>query len=235
MDFAVATFCYGERYYNQTNRLIKSFENVVDRPTIYVVTDNTDVINKPEYVKVKNVLEYNEKYTSYKDNYYDFDFSVKRFSLLSAFEDGYENVILTDTDVFPTNLYSERSVMNSFVKNAVAGQVTYDFDQEQRGNSSLGNRFQHYEKAFNVELDKSQLREMVEDCIQYISIEGDLKFDFINTWSKCIDIKDTDGLPNIPAGNIDEMCFSALKNNIKMVNNSNVSINILVPNHDKWY
>ena len=52
---------------------------------------------------------------------------------------------------------------------------------------------------------------------------------------KCIEIKNTDNLFNIPAGNIDEMCFSALMNNVELKNNSNAHVNLLVPNHEKWY
>ena len=60
-------------------------------------------------------------------------------------------------------------------------------------------------------------------------------YSFLSTWDKCIEIKKTDNLRNIPAGNIDEMCFSAFYNDIKLYNNSSKHINLLIPNHDKWY
>lgn len=236
MDYAICTFCYGERYYQQTNRLIESFDLIEEKPEIFIVTDSPEKIIKRDFVKSKNVKEYDQKYSNYYDNYYDFDFSVKRFSLLYAFENGYDNVILTDTDVIPNySLYNTESVMNTFVENAVGGQVTYSFKSEQETNSMLGDRFKHYENVFNVNFDKEMLNEMVEDCIQFISIKSDLKYKFIDTWNECIRIKDQDGLRNTPAGNIDEMCFSALYNGIKIVNTSDKSVNLLVAHHDKWY
>lgn len=236
MAYAICTFCYGERYYNQTNRLIESFDEIVDAPDIFVVSDKPENLIKRDFVKVKNVKDYDEKYLSYYNNYYDFDFSVKRFSLLYAFENGYDNVILTDTDVIPNySLYNRDSVMNTFVKNSIGGQVTYDFEQEQKSNSMLGDRFKFYEKFFGVSFDRSLLKEMVEDCIQFISIDKDLKFKFIDTWSECIKIKNENGLPNAPAGNIDEMCFSALHNGLNVVNTSGLSVNLLVAHHEKWY
>jgi hypothetical protein len=236
MNYAIATFCYGERYYQQTNRFIDGIDILDEKPNIFIVTDNPEKITKKDYVFVKNISAYNQDYLIYQNNYYDFDFSVKRFSLLYAFENGYENVILTDTDILPNySLYNTESIMNTFIENTVGGQVTYNFIEEQKTFSMLGDRFKHYEKSFNVEFDKELLNEMPEDCIQFISIKGDKRFDFIKTWNECIEIKDSCGLPNAPAGNIDEMCFSALYNSLNIANTSNRSINLLVAHHEKWY
>jgi len=236
MNYAIATFCYGERYQNQTNRLINSINELSEKPDIFIVTDNPDGICKSENVYVKHVKDYNEDYLNYGKSYYDFDFSVKRFSLMYAFDKGYENVILTDTDVIPNyDLYNTESIMNTFVKNSIGGQITYNFEEEQQRHSMLGDRFLYYEKHFGLEFDKNLLTEMVEDCIQFISIQGDKRFDFLRSWNECIEVKDSKGLPNAPAGNIDEMCFSALKHGIKNVNTSGRSLNLLIAHHDKWY
>jgi hypothetical protein len=234
--YAIATFCYGERYYNQTNRLIESFDQLDEKPEIFVVTDSPESILIRQFVRTKHINDYNQKYSTYYGNYYNFDFSVKRFSLLFAFESGYNKVILVDTDVVPnSSLFNKNSILNTFCENAIAGQVTYDFFYESKTNSMLGRRFQHYEKTFGVEFDKTLLTAMPEDCIQFISIDDEKKFKFIDLWTKCIEIKDSDNLLNTPAGNIDEMCFSALMNNIDCVNSSNKSVNLLIAKHEKWY
>jgi hypothetical protein len=236
MKYSVATFCYGDRYYDQTNRMIDSFSKLVDPPQIFIVTDNPEAITKKSFVNVKHISDYNPKYSEYNKDYYTFDFSVKRFSLLFAFDSGYENVILTDTDVvINEEIFSNERILECFMSNTISGQVTYNFNNEISTNSMLGRRLLHYEKTFEVSLNKNELNEMVEDCVQFISIEHNLKYKFIEVWDKCIKIKDSDSLPNIPAGNIDEMCFSALYNNIKILNNSNKHINLLIPKHDKWY
>ena len=85
-EYAIATFCYGERYYEQTNRLIDSFNQVNDKPNIFVVTDNPSKITKESWVHIKDIREYNEDYQNYQTNYYDFDFSVKRYSVRFALE-----------------------------------------------------------------------------------------------------------------------------------------------------
>ena len=48
-------------------------------------------------------------------------------------------------------------------------------------------------------------------------------------------IKYDENLRNVPAGNIDEMCFSAFYNGIELKNNSSQGINLLIPKHNKWY
>jgi hypothetical protein len=236
MSFAIATFCFGERYYQQTNRLIESFNTVDFKPQVFVVTDSVSSINKTEFVHVKDIREYDEKYTNYEKNYYGFDFSVKRFALSFAFENGFDKVILCDTDIVANEtLFNENSVLNTFIENSIAGQTTYNFLHEVNTNSMLGRRFLHYEKKFGVEYDKSLLNFMPEDCIQFIWINEDKKMDFIKTWSECIFIKDQENLPNVPAGNIDEMCFSALFNQLTCENSSHKSVNLLLAKHDKWY
>jgi len=236
MDYAIATFCYGERYYNQANRLIMSLNNLETPPEIFIVTDNPDAITTLPFVRKKNIADYSEKYLSYHKNYYGFDFSVKRFSVLFAFESGYNKVVLVDADaVINDALYTHDKVNECFLDNAIAGQVAYNFNEQVHTNSQLGLRFLHYEKTFNVEYDKNRLISMPEDCIQYISISDDLKFKFIDTWNECIRIKEADNLSNIPAGNIDEMCFAALYNGIDVKNNSDIHINLLYPVHEKWY
>jgi hypothetical protein len=236
MKYSIATFCYGERYYGQTNRMIESFDQLSDPPQIFIVTDNPEAITKKSFVNVKHISDYNPKYSEYNKDYYTFDFSVKRFSVLFAFDSGYDNVILTDTDAMVNKgLFSHERVMECFTPNSISGQVTYNYNNEIDTNSMLGRRLLHYEKVFKVSFNKEELTEMPEDCIQFISIEGNLKYKFIEMWDKCIKIKDLESLPNVPAGNIDEMCFSALYNGIKVLNNSNKHINLLTPEHDKWY
>lgn len=236
LPFAISTFCFGERYYEQTNRLIESFLYLEQKPNIFVITDSPSSIRTHDFVMVKHVEEYNLKYSNYETNYYGFDFSVKRFSLLYAFESGYENVILCDTDVVVNPaIYSEELIMNTFIKNSVSSQVTYNFYDNVDSNSMLGRRFLKYEEFFGKNFDKSLLTEMPEDCIQFINISEEKKFAFIDTWNKCIEIKDSNGFVSIPAGNIDEMCFSALYNDINCVNSSNKSVNLLIAKHDKWY
>ena len=58
MDYAIATFCYGERYYDQTNRMIESFKNFEEKPKIFIVTDKPDSIIKEDFVFVSNIKEY---------------------------------------------------------------------------------------------------------------------------------------------------------------------------------
>lgn len=236
LDYAISTFCFGERYYDQTNRMIESFEHLDVKPTIFIVTDKPSEISKKEFVNIKHIGEYNAKYIKYETNYYGFDFSVKRFSVRHAFENGYNKIILTDTDVIINqNLYTHERVLECFLQNTIAGQTTYSFKDSIFTNSELGKRFLYYEMVFDTCFNKSLLKYMPEDCIQYIDIEDDKKFKFLDTWDECIKIKDTHGLKNAPAGNIDEMCFAALYNKINVDNNSNKHINLLIPKHDKWY
>lgn len=235
MDYAIATFCYGERYYNQTNRMIESFKKFDEKPKIFIVTDKPDSIIKEDFVFVSDIRNYDESYSKYETNYYDFDFSVKRFSVKFALDNGYTKIILTDTDVIPNeSLFNTKNILNCFIPNSVSGQVTYLFEDEIKTNSMLGERFLHYEEKFGVEYDKKNMW-MPEDCVQFLDIEKEKFYSFLSTWDKCIEIKKTDNLRNIPAGNIDEMCFSAFYNDIKLYNNSSKYINLLIPNHDKWY
>lgn len=235
MEYSIATFCFGERYYAQTNRMIEHFDKIEDKPLIFIITDNEESIVKRDFVKVRNISHYNKKYNTYANNYYDFDFSVKRYSLKFALENGFTKIILTDSDVIPNPLsFNNKNILECFIPNSVSGQVCYFFEKEIQTGSMLGKRFLHYEQKFNFEFDKSNLW-MPEDCIQYIEIEKERFVSFLSTWDRCVEIKDSDNLPNIPAGNIDEMCFSAIYNGLDLNNNSNRHINLLIAKHDKWY
>ena len=234
MEYAIATFCYGDTYYPQTNRLISSLDELTEKPNLFVVTDEPSKIDKKNWVNVINIKEYNESYLTYKKNYFDFDFSVKRYSLLFALKNGFTKIILTDTDVVVGTNFNKNKILNSFSENSILGPVSYSFEKEINTNSRLGLRFTHYEKKFNTNLNKKNLW-MPEDCVQYFNIENTKFNDFLLTWDECIKIKYEDKLANIPAGNIDEICFYAFYNKIFVGNNSNKSVNILPPKHDLWY
>jgi hypothetical protein len=236
IKYCIATFCFGEIYYKQCNRLIGSFKDMKDAPIIVVLTDNESKINNEWYVKIVNVNKYNKSYSKYDNNYYTFDFSVKRYSLLAALELGFSKIILTDADaVRNVNLYSHELINKLFSKNSIQGQVCYSFNNEINGNSNLGSRFLQYEEKFNTFFDKDKLESMPEDCIQFIDIDTPKFYKFLSTWDSCIKLKYDNNMPNIPAGNIDEMCFAALYNGIKLKNNSSIAMNVLNNIHDKWY
>lgn len=234
MKYVFATFCFGERYYKQTNRLIESLESKNNKNDLFVITDNENEIKKLPWVKVKNINEYNSSYLNYAKNYFDFDFSVKRYSLRFALENNNTKVILIDTDVIVGSNFSEDKINTAFVDNSIVGPVVYEYQKEILTNSMLGERFNHYERVFGVNLNKKDLW-MPEDCIQFLDMKTDKFNKFLDTWDECIKIKYNNNLPNVPAGNIDEMCFSALLNDISVGNNSNKTVNILTANHDIWY
>ncbi len=236
MKFCFATFCFGERYYEQVNRFIEDISKSDFHPSLIVMTDNPEKIKNECFVTTFNIKDFNPKYSDYANNYYDFDFSVKRYSVLAAFKLDFTNVILIDADMRVNyGLFNEENIINSFKPNSILGPVTYNFSEQINTNSELGNRLLEYERHFNISVDKEKLNFMPEDCIQYISIDEDKFSHFLSSWDRCISYKQTKPLRNIPAGNIDEMCFSALINGIEVGNNSDKSLNIIYAQHDKWY
>ncbi|CAB4129522.1 hypothetical protein UFOVP117_17 [uncultured Caudovirales phage] len=236
MSFTFATFCFGDRYYKQVNRFIDDISSLPYQPSLVVLTDNEEMITKKDFVKTYNVNDFNSQYLDYQKNYYDFDFSVKRYAVRASVNLGFTKVILVDADMrVNPSLFNEENILNSFIENSVSGPVTYNFLEQIHSNSELGRRLLHYENVLDFVTDKEKLGIMPEDCIQYLDIEKDKFIQFLDTWDKCIEHKKNDGLRNIPAGNIDEMCFSALYNGIELGNNSNKSLNIIYAEHDKWY
>jgi hypothetical protein len=159
--FAIATFCYGKRYYNQVNRLINSVAEQNFKPQIVVVTDNVDEISKKDFVTVYDISKFNPEYKKYANNYYEFDFSVKRYSVLAALNLGYTKIILSDADAVPNpTLFTENYLLKGFKENSIQGQVTYNFSNEMMTNSMLGRRFMEYEKYFDTIYDKNELNFM---------------------------------------------------------------------------
>jgi hypothetical protein len=236
MKFCFATFCFGERYYEQVNRFIEDISKSDFHASLIVMTDNPEMIKNECFVTTFNIKDFNPEYSNYANNYYDFDFSVKRYSVLAAFKLGFTNVILIDADMRVNyGLFNEENIINSFKPNSILGPVTYNFSEQINTNSELGNRLLEYERHFNISVDKEKLNFMPEDCIQYISIDEDKFSHFLSSWDRCISYKQTKPLRNIPAGNIDEMCFSASINGIEVGNNSDKSLNIIYAQHDKWY
>lgn len=236
MKFCFATFCFGERYYEQVNRFIDDITKSDFHPSLIVITDKPEKIKNQCFVTTFNISDFNPNYSTYAENYYDFDFSVKRFAVFAAFKLGYTNIILTDADMRVNyGLFNENNIINSFRPNSILGPVTYNFSEQINTNSELGNRLVEYERYFNISVDKDKLNFMPEDCIQYISIDEDKITHFLSSWDRCIEYKKIKPLRNIPAGNIDEMCFSALINGIEVGNNSDKCLNIVYAEHDKWY
>lgn len=236
MKFCFATFCFGERYYEQVNRFIDDITKSDFHPSLIVITDKPEKIKNQCFVTTFNISDFNTNYSTYAENYYDFDFSVKRFAVFAAFKLGYTNIILTDADMRVNyGLFNENNIINSFRPNSILGPVTYNFSEQINTNSELGNRLVEYERYFNISVDKDKLNFMPEDCIQYISIDENKITHFLSSWDRCIEYKKIKPLRNIPAGNIDEMCFSALINKIEVGNNSDKCLNIVYAEHDKWY
>lgn len=236
MKFCFATFCFGERYYEQVNRFIDDITKSDFHPSLIVITDKPEKIKNQCFVTTFNISDFNPNYSTYAENYYDFDFSVKRFAVFAAFKLGYTNIILTDADMRVNyGLFNENNIIKSFKPNSILGPVTYNFSEQINTNSELGNRLVDYERYFNISVDKDKLNFMPEDCIQYISIDEDKITHFLSSWDRCIEYKKIKPLRNIPAGNIDEMCFSALINGIEVGNNSDKCLNIVYAEHDKWY
>lgn len=235
-NFCFSTFCFGERYQNQVNRFISMVDSGEFHPFIVVVTDNPEkILNKP-FVRSYNISEFNPQYSKFANTYYEFDFSVKRYSLLAALNLGYNKIILCDADVVPNpNLFTPEFLNRGFQEDSILGQVTYNFSNEIITSSELGKRFIEYEKYFGDNFDKKNLDFMPEDCIQFIQISTIKFYNFLRVWDQCIQYKYSNNLRNVPAGNIDEMCFSALKCGIKVGNNSDKVINSIIPIHDKWY
>ena len=86
MKFCFATFCFGERYYEQVNRFIDDISKSDFRPNLIVITDDPSKIRDEFFVTSFDINDFNPKYLDYEKNYYDFDFSVKRYSVLAAFK-----------------------------------------------------------------------------------------------------------------------------------------------------
>lgn len=236
-NYAIATFCFGARYYSQVNRLIDSLKLIDNQPQVFIVTDQPEQITKADYVNVCHIDEFNKSYSSYKTDYYTFDFSVKRFSLRYALSAGFNKIILTDADaVVNPALFARNTINKVFDLNVISGQVVYNYNEAKViGPGVLGGRFNHYENRFGITFDKRQLTEMPEDCIQFFNIDTEIFNKFLQTWDECIDIKYKDCLLNTPAGNIDEICFAALKNGITVKGHAHKAINMLIARHDKWY
>lgn len=235
MEFAVATFCFGQRYYEQANRFIESFIGLKEIPNVIVVTDKTDQIKKTNFTKVFNIEEFNPEYLKYSDCYQEFDFSVKRYSLRACLNLGYNKVLLTDADALVNKLLFSERIHNVFEKDSILGPITYNFEEEIESPSSLGKRLTIYEKELEIEINKKELDFMPEDCTNYLNIETSKFESFLSTWDKCIKIKKEKNLINTPAGNIDEICFSALANKIKVKKTINLYSSLVTHKHDIWY
>jgi hypothetical protein len=235
-NFAIATFCYGDRYHKQVNRMISEIDLCDFKPTVVVVTDDTSKILDKSFVKKYDITDFNPDYKIFSESYYTFDFSVKRYSLLAALNLGFNKIILTDADAIPNkSLFNEDYIIKGFVENSIQGQVTYNFSQQILTNSQLGKRFLFYENYYGVNYDKNELNFMPEDCIQFLDIEIPKFYNFLRVWDQLIKIKNSNNLSNTPAGNIDEMCFAALNCGISVGNNSDKTMNSMINIHDKWY
>ena len=155
MKFTFATFCFGERYYNQVNRFIGDILESDYKTNLVVVTDEPSKINNQEFVHIFHINDFNPNYLEYAKNYYDFDFSVKRYSLKAALSIGFTKMILVDCDMrVNASFFYEEKILGAFDENSLSGPVTYNFHEQVHTNSELGRRLLEYEKYFNHDVDK---------------------------------------------------------------------------------
>lgn len=229
--FCIATFGFGERYHNQINRLIESSTKFNDIPKIFVLTEKPEAIQCSDNVEIVNVNLYSENYTFTENNYYIFDFSVKRWIVKHALLQNYNKIVLVDCDVIFNHSWNIEMYEDYFVDGSISGQVVYDLNT---AFDPLGKRYEYYKQHFGKEFHKELVTEVPEDCITLFNFESiDKGLEFINVWSKCIEVKNDHHLGNSPAGNIDEIAFAACELGIPLRNR--YTYNLLVADHDKWY
>jgi hypothetical protein len=235
MKFCFATFVFGDRYYPVANRFIDDIIKSQFKPTLVVVTDRPDLIHQEDFVKTFDIRVLNKKYAYYATNYYGFDFSVERYAIKAALMLGYRKIVLTNAEMRVDCCFREEEIMTCFKENSILGPSTFDFNKEVTSSSKLGLRLREYEKLFGVEIDKSKLMKMPEDCIEYFQLTTEKYAAFLTDWDCCIEYKYTKPLSNIPIGNIDEICFCAVKNDINLGNNVDSSCRVVHAQHDRWY
>ena len=229
--FCIATFGFGERYYNQINRLIESSKAFQDIPKIFVLTDKPEKIQTTENVEVVNISLYQDSYQFVENNYYIFDFSVKRWVVKHALLQNYNKIVLVDCDIIFNHSWNCEMYEKYFVEDSISGQVVYDLNN---AFDPLGKRYEYYKQHFGMDFEPSLVNEVPEDCITLFNFKSkELGLEFIDCWSDCIEVKNEHSLGNAPAGNIDEIAFSACKLGIPM--KYEYTYNLLVADHDKWY
>jgi len=215
-----STASYGSKYYNATNKLIESLNIIENKklPTIFVMTDKVDAINKHPNVFVKDINDYNPKYSTYNDNYYRYNATAHRYNVLHALENGYTNITYIDTDLLFLPNFDLDIVETFFEPNTVAGESMYGFKDYFIG-AMLGKRFASYYKHFEGNENLDQFKDMVmpDDRLIYFSFR-DINHgkEYVEWWGKCSDYREQADLCCAPVGNLDENCFCAYKTGMKV-------------------
>ena len=235
MKFCFATFVFGEKYYPVVNRFIDDISKSEFKPILVIVTDKPDKIRQENFVKVFDIRLFNSKYIDYATNYYGFDFSVERYAIHASRKIGYEWIVLTNAEMRIDRDFNENSISNCFKKNSILSPSVFNFEEQVVSSSKLGLRLLEYEKYFGISVDKKKLTNMPEDCIEYFHMSSDKYDSFLTDWDRCIDYKYSKPLSNTPIGNIDEICFCAVKNGIDVGNNVDKSCRVVHAQHDRWY
>ena len=185
-----------------------------------VITDNCDFITKADNVVCENVSTYDINHMEFSETYNGFDFSVKRLSILQSLTYGYTNICLIDNDViFIPERYDNEIVKTFFELNTVSGPVIYLYSDHLLHGSLLGNRFRNYMSFFDNINDTSMYENMLmpEDCITYFNFQTiEMGKEYVNIWKKCRNYKYEKGLNPSPVGNIDEICYAAVKLNMEI-------------------
>lgn len=243
-DFVFATFTFGNFYYSQTNRLIETslLINEKDRPKILIITDNCNAITKANHVICENIKIYEPKYKELSKKYQDFDFSIKRFSIYQALNHGYLNIVLVDNDIIflPEN-YNSEIIKTFFEPNTISGPTVYFYGNDFLNNNNishglyLGHRFKDYLYYFDGITDSSKYinMNMPEDCITYFSfLNIEQGFEYVNIWEQCRNYKYSAKLNVAPVGNIDEICYAAIKLNMRLeIAHTNNKYKMFYPDH----
>lgn len=228
IDFCFTTMSFGERYYKQSERFILDRDKHCPEIKIIIITDNTDFFKKFNNVIAVNVGDYNPKYLNYETNYYKFDNSCRRFSILASIDSGFTNIVHIDNDNHFTKTWNLTSFKNLFKKNVISSPLTYNYHSHR----DLGDKVLFYSKILNHNIEINEIKNLPEGCLNLMSFDtSDRALNFFKTWDECVKIRDEH--KKFANNNLEEIFFSGKINGMYF---EHVQTHpFFSPKHEIWY
>lgn len=228
--FCIASFCFSERYRNiAKKRIVKSCEEnninliiLTDRPAEFPNLPNLRVFNINEYQDSRKLIH----------KYFEFDFSVKRFSLKKAYELGYKKILLADCD---TVIVSPEILADTINKRCTKYNAVYPFSAVYNVDFERFGRLKYYLEENNTKEDFLKKNKIVsEDLQQLFTFKNDESFQkFFNTWEQLEEIKKHKNIQLRPRSSIEEIAYSSYINGIDLIQEA-VPTGIRAV-HNAWY
>jgi len=222
--FSVSVFPIGKRYVDQFNSFFLD-HFPWDDVDIFCLTNLPEKIKRKKNIHIININKYDDRYKGeYQENYWSFDFNLKRHSIKESFDYGYRRNIFFDVD-HKILIDDKEKISGLFKRGLITG---FSFSQAKMEEKV---RIKRFNETFPV-FKKGESVNILEDSGVFFDLSLEKFLEFYENWDKLVKTNLYKELTH-PRGVLHEISMAAKMSNIQIEDSGQAQWFRSVS--DKWY